>query len=307
MGCLVVVVGPTGIGKSSLGIYLAKRFQGEIINSDSRQIYRYMDIGTAKPSIEERAIIPHHLIDIINPDENFSLAQFQELAFKTIDEILQRGKLPLLVGGSGLYVRAVVEGWQTPKVPPDIEFRKHLEQRAETGETLAIYEELKKQDPDAARNIDPRNVRRVIRALEVIRIARVPFSSLQKKKLPPFQTMIIGLTADRDELYRRTDRRVDDMIERGLIEEVKNLFMMGYSLHLPSMSSIGYRQVGDYLEGKMNLESAIYQIKTETHRFIRHQYNWFRLADPRIKWLNIQENAIEERVVEEVGRFINNL
>jgi len=306
MGCLVVIVGPTGIGKSTLGIYLARKFQGEIINSDSRQIYRYMDIGTAKPSPEERAIVPHHFIDIINPDEDFSLARFQELAFKAIDEIQQRGNLPLMVGGSGLYIRAVVEGWETPKVPPDMEFRKHLEQRVKAGETTAIYEELQKQDPDAARNIDPRNVRRVIRALEVTHIAQVPFSSLQKKKSPPFRTMIIGLTASRDELYLRTDRRVDDMIAKGLVEEVKNLLKRGYSFDLPSMSGIGYRQIGEYLEGKIDLESAVYRIKTETHRFIRHQYNWFRLADPRIIWFDIQEKDIEERVVEEVGRFVNN-
>jgi tRNA dimethylallyltransferase len=304
MGCIIAIVGPTGIGKSSLGIHLAREFQGEIINTDSRQIYRYMDIGTAKPSPEERTLIPHHVIDIINPDENFSLAQFQELAFKTIDEIQRRGKLPFLVGGSGLYVRAVVEGWDTPRVPPDLEFRKHMEQRAEAGETVAIYEELKKLDPDAARNIDPRNVRRVIRALEVTRAAQVPFSSLQKKKSPPFQTMTIGLTTNRDELYRRTDRRVDDMIERGLIEEVKNLLKMGYGFDLPAMSGIGYRQIGEYLEGKTNLESAVYRIKTETHRFIRHQYNWFRLADPHIRWFDIQEKGMEDRVVEEVGRFI---
>ena len=306
MGCLVVIVGPTGIGKSTLGIYLARKFQGEIINSDSRQIYRYMDIGTAKPSPEERAIVPHHFIDIINPDEDFSLARFQELAFKAIDEIQQRGNLPLMVGGSGLYIRAVVEGWETPKVPPDMEFRKQLEQRVKAGETTAIYEELQKQDPDAARNIDPRNVRRVIRALEVTHIAQVPFSSLQKKKSPPFRTMIIGLTASRDELYLRTDRRVDDMIAKGLVEEVKNLLKRGYSIDLPSMSGIGYRQIGEYLEGKIDLESAVYRIKTETHRFIRHQYNWFRLADPRIIWFDIQEKDIEERVVEEVGRFVNN-
>jgi len=306
MGCLVVIVGPTGIGKSTLGIYLARKFQGEIINSDSRQIYRYMDIGTAKPSPEERAIVPHHFIDIINPDEDFSLARFQELAFKAIDEIQQRGNLPLMVGGSGLYIRAVVEGWETPKVPPDMEFRKHLEQRVKAGETTAIYEELQKQDPDAARNIDPRNVRRVIRALEVTHIAQVPFSSLQKKKSPPFRTMIIGLTASRDELYLRTDRRVDDMIAKGLVEEVKNLLKRGYSFDLPSMSGIGYRQIGEYLEGKIDLESAVYRIKTETHRFIRHQYNWFRLVDPHIRWFDIQEKGIEERVVEEVGRFVNN-
>ena len=306
MGWLVVIVGPTGIGKSTLGIYLARKFQGEIINSDSRQIYRYMDIGTAKPSPEERAIVPHHFIDIINPDEDFSLARFQELAFKAIDEIQQRGNLPLMVGGSGLYIRAVVEGWETPKVPPDMEFRKHLEQRVKAGETTAIYEELQKQDPDAARNIDPRNVRRVIRALEVTHIAQVPFSSLQKKKSPPFRTMIIGLTASRDELYLRTDRRVDDMIAKGLVEEVKNLLKRGYSFDLPSMSGIGYRQIGEYLEGKIDLESAVYRIKTETHRFIRHQYNWFRLVDPHIRWFDIQEKGIEERVVEEVGRFVNN-
>ncbi len=307
MSCIIAIVGPTGIGKSNLAIKLAQEFEGEIVNADSRQIYRYMDIGTAKPSPEERALVRHHVIDIINPDESFSLAQFQDLVFKTIEDILQRGKLPFLVGGSGLYVRSVIEGWQTPKVPPDVKFRKQLEQRARAGETMTIYEELKKLDPDATRNIDPRNVRRVIRALEVMHVAQVPFSSLQVKRTPPFQILMIGLTANREELYRRTDCRVDAMIERGLIDEVKNLVRLGYDIDLPAMSGIGYRQIGEYLEGKIDLESAIYRIKVETHRFIRHQYNWFRLSDARIKWFDIQEYGIEERVVEEVGRFINGL
>ena len=301
MNKLIAIIGPTGIGKTKLSIQLASRFDGEIINADSRQIYRHMDIGTAKPTGEELAAVPHHLVDIIEPDKEFSLAEYQQLTDKTIHDIQARGKIPFFVGGSGLYVLAVLEGWVVPKVAPDVLFRQGLEKRAELGQGDDLYRELKQIDPSAAEKIDPHNIRRVIRALEVNKFADSTFSHLQKKQPPPFQTLIIGLTAERKELYPRADKRVDNMLKQGFVDEVSKLLKMGYNLTLPSMSSIGYREIGQYLSGGMTLEEAVYKIKTGTHRFIRHQYAWFRLKDERIKWFDIEkvnqgeiESAAEE-------------
>jgi tRNA dimethylallyltransferase len=283
---LIVIVGPTATGKTELSLLLAKDCNGEIINADSRQVYRYMDIGTAKPAKEELSRAPHHLIDIVDPDADFGLAQYQEMAYKAIVDIQSRGKLPLLVGGTGQYVWAVLEGWVIPSVAPDLEFRKSLQARVESGEAEQLYKELELADPAAANRIDPRNVRRVIRALEVFQHAGENFSGLHKKDPPDFDILIIGLTAERKELYRRIDARVDKMIEMGLVEEVKGLAARGYSLDLPSMSGIGYRQIGQYLKGELTLGAAVEKIKFETHRVARHQYAWFRLDDERIRWVD---------------------
>jgi tRNA dimethylallyltransferase len=305
MDKLVAIVGPTGIGKTKLAIQLALRFNGEIINADSRQIYRYMNIGTAKPNKEELAAVPHHLVDIINPNQEFSLPEYQKLANEAINGIQLRGKLPFLVGGSGLYVWAVLEGWVVPKGAPDATFRRELEQKADTGQGAELYQELQRIDPAAAEKIDPHNVRRVIRALEVNNLADKKFSQLQKKQPPPFQSLIIGLTANRNELYRCADERVDNMIKQGFVEEVNKLLKMGYKLNLPSMSSIGYREIGQYLGGEMTLDEAIYKIRTGTHRFIRHQYAWFRLKDERIRWFDA-ENLTEVEIENVVEGFIKN-
>lgn len=283
---LVAIVGPTGVGKSRLALHLASLYHGEIVSADSRQLYRYLDIGTAKPSPQEKAQIPHHMIDIVNPDDDFSLAQYQELAYQAIESIQRLHKLPFLVGGSGLYVRAVLEGWRIPRVSPDPEFRYNGEKRATGSGIDEIYQELIRVDPEAARKIDRRNVRRVIRALEVHTKAKKPFSQLRLIEVPEFNSFIIGLTADREELYRMVDKRVDRMIEQGLVAEVENLLKMGYDLNLPAMSGIGYRQIGQYLAGELTLEDARQKIKVETHRFIRHQYAWFRLKDEKIHWFS---------------------
>jgi tRNA dimethylallyltransferase len=294
MNRLVAVVGPTGVGKSRLALYLAQALDGEIVSADSRQLYRYMDIGTAKPTPEELALVPHHLIDILEPDEDFSLAQYQQLAYKAIENINQRNKLPLLVGGSGLYVWSVMEGWRIPAVAPDPEFRSHLEAKASGGGDKELYQELARLDPAAAQKIDPRNVRRIIRALEVHHSAEKPFSQMQAKQAPSFNSVIIGLTADRAELYRRIDRRVDDMIKRGLVDEVKGLLERGYDAGLPAFSSIGYRQVIQFLKGELTLEAAVQQIKFESHRLVRHQYSWFRPKDDRIGWFDIDKDRKAE-------------
>lgn len=300
---MVAIVGPTGMGKSHLALQLARDFNAEIVSADSRQVYRYLDIGTAKVSQEELSLVPHHLVNIINPDEDFSLAQYQQLAYEVIEGIYQRGRLPLLVGGSGLYVWAVLEGWKIPRVPPDVEFRRRLERYAVEVGSERLYRELVRVDPVTARGIDPRNVRRVIRALEVSHKEQVPLSELRGKQAPPYDSLIIGLTAAREELYRRTDARVDEMIERGLVEEVKRLVDMGYGLDIAAMSGIGYKQVGMYLREGLTLPEVIERIKVETHRLIRHQYSWFRLKDERIRWLDIRSDA-EAEAGRLVGEFI---
>jgi tRNA dimethylallyltransferase len=287
MNLLVAVVGPTGVGKSRVALDLARAFDGEIVSADSRQVYRYMDIGTAKPTKKELSLIPHHLIDIINPDEDFSLAQYQLLAYQAISDIQGRHKLPILAGGSGLYVWAILEGWRIPGVAPDPELRRRLE---EVGKE-ELYAELVQVDPVAAQRIDPANVRRMIRALEVYKGAEAPISRLQLKTKPLANALIIGLTTDRAELYRRIDLRVDEMIERGLVDEVRGLLDRGYDLALPAMSGIGHRQIAMHLRGELSLPAAIQQIKYETHRLVRHQYSWFRLKDDRIRWFDIEKET----------------
>ena len=294
MNRLIAIVGPTGIGKSKLAFHLAQTFNGEIVNADSRQVYRYMDIGTAKPSPEELSLVLYHLINIVNPDEDFSLSQYQELAYKAIEDIQQRNKSALLVGGSGLYIWSVLEGWGIPRVPPDLEFRHSLEEKVATTGSNELYQKLVEIDPVGAQRIDHRNVRRVIRALEVHRDTGTPPSQLQNKKALPSDTLIIGLTADRAELYHRIDSRVDEMINQGLVAEVEGLMNRGYSFNLPAMSSIGYKEIGMFLEGELTLATAIQQIKFETHRFVRHQYAWFKLNDDRIQWFDIANNTDSE-------------
>lgn len=297
---VIAIIGPTGVGKSRLAIHLARLFNGEIVIADSRQVYRYMDIGTAKPTAEEMGAVPHHLIDIVPPDEDFSLARYQQMAYSAIDDITRRSKLPFLVGGSGLYIWAVLEGWQIPRVAPDLAFRRDLERRAASGESGDLYQELVALAPALAQRIDPRNVRRVIRALEV---QRLQASVLPGKVPPAFKTLIVGLTVKREELYRRIDRRVDMMIKRGLVGEVEKLVRMGYDFTLSAMSGIGYKQIGKYLKGGVPLENAIAEIKFETHRFVRHQYAWFRLSDSRVHWFDASGQTDDE-VTGKVGELI---
>ena len=303
MNRLLGIVGPTGIGKSHMGIQLAQALGGEIVNADSRQVYRFMDIGTAKPTPQERAMAPHHVIDVVGPNENFSLAQYQQLAVKAIEDIQQRGKLPIVVGGSGQYVWSVLEGWGIPQVAPNPKLRQELEDRAERGGGGQLLEELRDIDPEAAEKIDPRNVRRTIRALEVFNETETPISQLQRMEAPKSDIFVIGLTADREELYRRIDARVDRMIELGLVDEVKRLMSRGFDFTMPALSSIGYRQIGHYLNDELTLPGAIQQIKFETHRFARQQYTWFRLEDTRIHWFDIQRTT-DTQIMGPLNRFL---
>lgn len=295
MKCLIAIVGPTAMGKSGLALHLAQWFSLEVVGADSRQVYRYMDIGTDKPSPSERASVPHHVIDVIEPDEDFSLAMYHRLAIEAVKAVQQKGKLPLLVGGSGLYVWSLVEGWRIPRVPPNQQLRRQLEARAEQESSHSLYHELQNIDPAAAAKINPSNTRRIIRALEIYHTTGQQPSQLQRKEVPSFPILIIGLTQERNELYRRIDRRVDKMIQKGLVEEVEQLFKRGYNPSLPSMSGIGYKQIGQFLRSELPLPLAIDKIKYETHRLARHQYTWFRLSDSRIHWLDVSEAEAKAR------------
>jgi len=297
---LFVLVGPTAAGKTVRAIELAQRFEGEIVSADSRQIYRGMDIGTAKPTRDEQAQAPHHLIDIVNPDESYTLAQYQADAYAAIDDILARGKQPFLVGGTGLYVRAVVEGLCIPRVPPNEELRAQL--AAQDG--AALHERLRALDPDAAARIDPRNVRRTIRALEVCLATGARFSELGKATPPPYHITQIGLTASRPELYARIDARTDRMMAEGLVTEVQTLVTQGYGWELPSMSGLGYRQIGEYLRGQASLDTAVANIKRATRDFVRRQYAWFRLRDERIHWYENTRLTEIEAFVDAVKRGV---
>jgi tRNA dimethylallyltransferase len=300
--CLIAIVGPTAVGKSRTAIEVALAFGGEIINADSRQVYRYMDIGTNKPTRDERSRVPHHLFDVVSPDENFNLALYRELAVSTIGAVEERRRVPLLVGGSGLYVWTIVENWQIPAALPDAAFRREMEEmaRREGGESL--HHLLRRVDPVAAAKIAPTNIRRLIRALEIYQATGKPPSEVQGKLAPRFRTKVIGLTMERELLYEAINARVDKMIELGFIDEVKGLIELGYDVDLPSMSGIGYRQIAAYLRGETSLSSAVERIKMETHRFARHQYAWFRLSDPRITWFRADE--CPRRPLEAIQHFL---
>lgn len=306
MNQLIAIVGPTAIGKSKLALHLASQYNGEVVNADSRQVYRFMDIGTAKPGPEELALVPHHLINIINPDEDFSLAQYRQLANSAIKDIQKREKVPILVGGSGQYVWSILENWGLPGVPPDKELRRKMQEKAEREGTHVLYQELKMVDPAAARDIDPANLRRIIRALEVYRLTNVPFSQLRRKQEPEYRAMIIGLTTDREALYHRIDARVNWMLETGLLSEIEGLVNMGYGFELPALSSIGYKQIGMFLKGEITLSAAIQQTKFETHRFARQQYTWFKLNDDRISWFDIHGDGVEKKLMASSSRFLEN-
>jgi tRNA dimethylallyltransferase len=284
---LLVIVGPTSVGKTTLSLELASEFEGEIISADSRLLYRGLDIGTDKPSPAAQARIPHHLIDLCSPDEILTLGEYQQLAYKATQEVHTRGRLPLLVGGTGQYVKAVIEGWTIPKVPPDEELREALTDLG--GPEVARW--LECLDPVASGRIDHRNVRRVVRALEVTLLTGRPISDQQHKDPPDYAIKIIGLTCEREDLYERIDARVEEMISNGLLKEVQCLKDSGYGSELPSMSGLGYRQLYAYLEGACSLDEAIERIKFETHRFARQQYTWFRPGKGDIDWFNVQQAA----------------
>lgn len=296
---LIVIVGPTAVGKSRIAIEVSGRLEGEIVSADSRLFYRGMDIGTAKPSYEDRRLIPHHLIDIADPDEIISLRIFQEKAQDCIRKIKNRNKLPILVGGTGQYIHSVTEGWIIPPQKPNHRMRDLLNAWANEIGSDAIYQKLVMLDPAAAKKIDPRNIRRTIRALEVILGTGKLFSLQQRKEGTKYYLKMIGLFLPRELLYQHIDERINQMITDGLIDEVKILLSKGYSSDLPSMSAIGYREISDYLQNKITYEDAIMLMKRKTRQFVRRQANWFKLNDPNIHWF-INSSLI----VEEITKFI---
>lgn len=293
---LLIIIGQTAVGKTSLSLEIARQFSGEIISADSRLFYRGMDIGTAKPTAAEQASVPHHMIDICDPDETMTLGDYQDRTNQIIVECHQRGKLPILVGGTGQYVRAISEGWGIPRVKPHPALRAELE-KIELPEMVRW---LKALDPAGAEKIDLQNPRRVIRALEVTLVAGIPISRLQEKHPPDWNIFTVGLHREREELYARIDQRVDLMLEQGLENEVHQLMDAGYGWHLPAMSGLGYRQFEPYFEGDSTLEDVAERIKFETHRFARQQNNWFRRTDESISWFDAADPNLIPKVAQTV-------
>lgn len=293
---LVVVVGPTAAGKSALSVKIAQRLGGEIVSADSRLFYRGMDIGTDKPSPEARRTVQHHLINVADPDESWSLVQFQSEACKAIASIHDRGHLPILVGGTGQYVHAVIHAWQAPAQQPDYILRKALEKWGMEIGAEQLHRRLALLDADSANIIEPHNLRRTVRALEVIFTTGRRFSEQRLKKESPYSLCILGLKRVRSELFTRIDARIDQMIENGLLQEVKGLLDKGYSQDLPALSAIGYRQMASVIAGQMTLEDAVTQMKRLTHQFVRRQANWFKENDPEIHWIDAEHDPVDRAV-----------
>ncbi len=273
---LVALIGPTGVGKTALAIALAQTLGGEIVGADSRQVYRRLAIGTAKPSAAERAAAPHHLVDIVEPDEPFSLATYHDLAMAAIEDITARGRLPLLVGGTGQYLAAILEGWQIPRVAPDWALRAELEALAADEGVAAVYARLQAVDPAAGAAIAPTNLRRMIRALEVQALTGQPISEQQRREPPPYRMVTLWLDQERALLYPRLDARVDAMVAAGLQREVADLLAAGYDWSLPAMSSLGYREWQPFFAGSATAAACIERLKFNTHNFVRKQASWFR-------------------------------
>ena len=301
---LIAVVGPTAVGKTALAIQLAQRFDGEIVNADSRQVYTGMDIGTAKPTAIELQAARHHLIDIRKPSAPLSLGEYLPLARQSIADLEARGKLPILCGGTGQYVWALLEGWNVPAVPPNAELRADLERRAAIEGTDVLWNELCHLDPQRAGSIGPNNTRRIIRALEICHAIGPGTLADEKSAHPPYRCLIIGLTAGRVTLYDRIDARFDAMMAGGLLDEARRLAEAGYTLGTGPLSGVGYTQLGEYLAGEMNLEDAVARAKTQTHRLVRRQYTWFKLSDKRIAWLDATETLPLEQALLLVRDFL---
>ena len=290
---LIAVVGPTASGKSALAISLAESLGGEIVNADSRQIYRGMDIGTAKPSLADRARVPHRLFDIADADETYSLVRYQRDARAAFEEIWARGTFPWLVGGTGQYIWSLLEAWRVPEVPPQEDLRARLAAEAEEHGHEALHRRLSEVDPAAAQIIDPRNVRRVIRALEVYEVSGIPISEAQKKGTPDFDFLILGVAIGREELITRINRRVEEMFEEGIVLEARALLRAGVPASASALSSIGYAESLRFLRNDIKRDKAIELTKRATKRLSRRQAQWFRREDARIHWVESAVDAEE--------------
>jgi tRNA dimethylallyltransferase len=301
---LLVIIGPTAVGKTKLSIELAKRYNGEIISGDSMQIYLGMDIGTAKIKVEEMEGIPHHLIDIKEPDEGFSAAEFQQLVRTKISEITSKGKLPIIVGGTGLYIQAVIYDYQFSEAPADEAFRLQLEERAKEIGNEALHLELTKIDPESASQIHPNNVRRVIRALEIYHCTGKIMSEYQMNQQPDllYETALIGLTMDRENLYERINTRVEIMISEGLLEEVSALYKQGVR-GCQSIQAIGYKEIYDYLDGKVSYHDAIESLKQNSRRYAKRQLTWFR-NKMDVEWFDMTNVSNLSKKINEISQYV---
>lgn len=284
---IIAIVGPTASGKTALSISLAKKYHGEIVSADSRQIYRGMDIGTAKPPISQREDVPHHLIDIKNPDEEYTVADYKNDAVAAIKDILKRNKLPILVGGTGLYIDAVLDNLDIPKIKADPELRAKIEQDIEENGLAAVFKKLVDRDPEAAYVVDPKNPRRVVRALEVAIVTGEPFTAQRKKNGPLFDALKIGMNLPPEVLRERINLRIDLMLQDGLVHEVETLIKK-YGKTCAAFDAIGYREIIDYLDGKMFLEQAADIMKHNTWHYAKRQMTWFR-KDKNIQWITSKE------------------
>ena len=295
---LVVILGPTATGKSRCGIELAKRFRGEIISGDSMLVYRQMNIGTAKPSEKELQSVPHHLVNILNPDSSYSVADFQQQAAETISGITGRGNLPILVGGTGLYIKALLEDYQFSEVEEKPELRQQLEAFASEQGNDKLFDWLKREDPSAALRLHPNDVRRVVRALETV-LSGDKVSQEKKSELK-YDAVVFGLFMDRDFLYERINRRVDRMLEEGLEEEVRSLLKAGVPVDCLSMKSLGYRQMAEYLTGQCDFSTAVENIKKGTRHFAKRQITWYKKM-PYIHWFTVDRNLDYEKIVTDMA------
>ena len=297
---LILIVGPTAVGKTEIAIQIAEALNGEIVSADSRLFYRGMDIGTAKPSPEDQQRVPHHLVDIVDPDQTLSLVVFQSMASDAIAGVHARGGVPLLVGGTGQYVRAVTEAWTPPAVVPDAKLRAELQNMQEKRGAEWLHQRLRQLDPVAADNIDARNVRRTIRALEVILSTGRRFSEQRGQVKSPYSLTTIGLKRPRTDLYARIDARIEAMFEAGLLDEVSRLLARGYGPELPSLSAIGYRECISVLRGECSIKQAKVEMRRATRAYVRRQANWFKDSDPRIQWFDAGDTQLAPAILSAV-------
>ena len=291
---VVFIVGATASGKTAAALDLATRTQAEVVNADSRQVYRGMSIGTAKPTPGELAAVPHHLIDVAGPTDGYSLAAFLAQARDAIERVLRSGRHPIVVGGSGQYVWGLAEGWRAPEVPPQHKLRAELEREAAERGADALHARLAAVDAEAAAAIDARNVRRVVRAIEVWEVTGATFSSQRRKEPPPFEPRLFGIDVPRAELHARIDARVEEMMERGWLAEVRALLDAGCAPELPAFSSAGYRPLAAHLRGELSLDDAVADAKQAARRLARSQAAWFRRADQRIAWVTSAEELVRD-------------
>ena len=300
---VIVILGPTAVGKTRISIDLAYRMAGEVVSADSRLFYRGMDIGTAKPTSEERASVPHHLIDVVDPREEWNLAIFRAEATRSIAEIHERGNLPFVVGGTGQYITALIEGWEPPPRAEDSSYREQLEKEHEEFGSNTLHEKLMSIDPETGHRIDPRNVRRVIRALEIYHVTGQRPSDMRVKSPPDYAILKIGISLPRDELYERIDDRIDDMIANGWVEEVQGLLELEVPIEAPSMSAIGYPQLASYLQGEISLDDVLIEIRRISRQFVRRQANWFKSSDPTIYWY-LNEPGVVDRIEAQITEWL---